>query len=270
LSFRQRQGTYFSLSAYRSNSYGDHVAMKRLIPKSKIRYPTGRVGQSIVGAKCERPSAAISETEPHRVGSQRKLRRRPESEKPMEQFLMRIGANWCAARDGEWFDSMNPFTGPNWARIPRGNAVDADEAVRAADLAFRQGPWATMSASARGLLLHRLGDVIAANAEYLADIEVNDNGNLKAEMLGQMKYLPQWFYYYGGLADKVEGRVTPMDKPGIFHYTVHEPVGVVAAIQYPHGRNPRPPTKSSSAPLSAYLSESRGTSLFIAHSCRRR
>ena len=45
----------------------------------------------------------------------------------------------------------------------------------------------------------------------LADLEVLDNGKLRAEMLGQMKYLPQWFYYYGGLADKVEGAVTPID-----------------------------------------------------------
>lgn len=82
----------------------------------------------------------------------------------------------------------------------------------------------------RGLLLHRLGDVIAANAEYLAELEVNDNGKLKAEMLGQMRYVLRWFYYYGGLADKVQGAVTPIDKPGLFHYIVHEPQGVVVAI----------------------------------------
>ena len=80
------------------------------------------------------------------------------------------------------------------------------------------------------LLLHRLGDVIAANAEALADMEVSDNGKLKAEMLGQMRYVPQWFYYYGGLADKVQGAVTPIDKKGMFHYITYEPQGVVAAI----------------------------------------
>lgn len=87
-----------------------------------------------------------------------------------------------------------------------------------------------MTASARGLLLHRLGDAIAANAELLADLEVKDNGKLKAEVLGQMKYLPQWFYYYAGLADKVEGAVTPIDRPGMLHYVNYEPLGVVAAI----------------------------------------
>jgi aldehyde dehydrogenase (NAD+) len=87
-----------------------------------------------------------------------------------------------------------------------------------------------MTASARGVLLHKLGDVFAENAERLAELEVLDNGKLRAEMLGQMKYLPQWFYYYGGLADKVEGAVTPIDKPGMFHYVQYEPQGVVGVI----------------------------------------
>jgi aldehyde dehydrogenase (NAD+) len=49
-------------------------------------------------------------------------------------------------------------------------------------------------------------------------------------MRGQLNYIPQWFYYFGGLADKVEGRVIPIDKPGVFNFTREEPVGVVAAI----------------------------------------
>lgn len=148
----------------------------------------------------------------------------------MERFQMRIGERWCDADGGQWFDSLNPFTGEPWAQMPRATAADVDAAVRAAHDAFRTGPWSTMTPSARGLLLHRLGDLIAANAEHLAETEVKDNGKLKAEMLGQMKYLPQWFYYYGGLADKIEGAVTPIDKPGMFHYISYEPLGVVAAI----------------------------------------
>ena len=87
-----------------------------------------------------------------------------------------------------------------------------------------------MTASDRGLLLYRLADVIAANAEMLADLEVRDNGKLRVEMLGQMRYLPRWFQYYGGLADKIEGHVTPIDKKGMFHYISYEPIGVVGAI----------------------------------------
>jgi acyl-CoA reductase-like NAD-dependent aldehyde dehydrogenase len=59
---------------------------------------------------------------------------------------------------------------------------------------------------------------------------VRDNGKLIAEMGGQLKYVPQWYYYFGGLADKIEGAVIPIDKPGNLNYTRYEPLGVVGAI----------------------------------------
>ncbi len=151
-------------------------------------------------------------------------------DRPIETFKMYIDGSWREAISGRFFESKNPFTGEAWARIPRAEADDVDAAVRAAHEAFKRGPWASMTASDRGLLLHRLGDVIAANAEYLADLEVRDNGKLRIEMLGQMRYLPRWFQYYGGLADKIEGAVTPIDKKGMFHYITYEPIGVVGAI----------------------------------------
>jgi len=78
--------------------------------------------------------------------------------------------------------------------------------------------------------MRKLGDLIARDATRLAVTEVRDNGKLLAEMQGQLNYIPQWFYYYGGLADKVQGSTLPLDKKGYFAFTRHEPVGVVAAI----------------------------------------
>jgi len=49
-------------------------------------------------------------------------------------------------------------------------------------------------------------------------------------MHGQLRYLPQWYHYYAGLADKVEGSVLPMDKKGLFTYAKKEPLGVVALV----------------------------------------
>ena len=72
----------------------------------------------------------------------------------------------------------------------------------------------TLTATGRGHLLRRLGDLIAENADRLAEIEVKDNGKLIAEMGMQLKYVPQWYYYFAGLADKVEGAVS-----GIFAAT---------------------------------------------------
>lgn len=148
----------------------------------------------------------------------------------MKRYDLYINAEYVEPSTGSWFESTNPFTGEAWAQIPRCNNTDIDKAVRAAHAAFTEGNWAQMSASQRGLLMHRLGDLIAENAEKLAQTEVRDNGKLYSEMLGQLNYIPQWFYYFGGMADKIEGATLPLDKKGYFAYTRHEPIGVVAAI----------------------------------------
>ncbi|MBO6949164.1 MAG: aldehyde dehydrogenase [Rhodospirillales bacterium] len=148
----------------------------------------------------------------------------------LQKYQMLIGGEWVDASDGQTFESMNPYTGENWASFPRGTAEDAERAVQAARKAFTTGDWPNMTATQRGHLLRKLGDLILAKAEDLAATEVRDNGKLIAEMGMQLKYVPQWYYYFGGLADKIEGAVTPIDKPDHFHYTRHEPLGVVCAI----------------------------------------
>ena len=87
-----------------------------------------------------------------------------------------------------------------------------------------------MTATQRGALLRKLGDLLTEHAEPLAQTEVRDNGKLISEMHGQTRYLPQWYYYFGGLADKIEGGVIPIDKTGVFNFTRWEPLGVVTAI----------------------------------------
>ncbi len=130
-----------------------------------------------------------------------------------------------------WYESFNPFTGKPWTLIPRAGKDDVDRAVAAAKSAFTYGSdWRKLTATARGALLRKLGDLISQNAARLAEIETTDNGKLFAEMRGQLTYIPQWFHYFGGLADKIEGRAIPIDKPGVLNYTREEPLGVVAAI----------------------------------------
>ena len=131
---------------------------------------------------------------------------------------------------GKWLESVNPFTAEAWALVPEGSAADVDRAVAAAKNAFHAGEWSKLTATARGALLVRLGDLISDDAERLATIESTDNGKLLREMRAQLDYVPQWFRYFGGLADKIEGRVIPIDKPGVFNFTREEPLGVVAAI----------------------------------------
>jgi (Z)-2-((N-methylformamido)methylene)-5-hydroxybutyrolactone dehydrogenase len=144
-------------------------------------------------------------------------------------FDLLIGGEATPAGSGATYDSVDPFTGAPWARVPDGSADDVDRAVTAARAALN-GPWGALTATARGKLLWRLGEIIAREAERLAELEVRDGGKLVREMVGQMRALPDYYFYYAGLADKLQGDVVPVDKPNFLVYTRHEPVGVVGAI----------------------------------------
>lgn len=148
----------------------------------------------------------------------------------MHKYKLYIDGQWIDPHGGDWIESFNPYLGKPWALIPRGDAEDVERAVSAASRAFNSGAWATMKPSQRGHLLRKLGDLVAENAQALAETEVRDNGKLIVEMLGQLRYIPQWYYYYGGLADKIEGSVIPIDKAEILNFTKYEPLGVIAAI----------------------------------------
>ncbi|HXD72490.1 MAG TPA: aldehyde dehydrogenase [Vicinamibacterales bacterium] len=141
-----------------------------------------------------------------------------------------ISGDWVDAVSGQFFETDNPYTGKPWALIPRCTAEDVDRAVKAAHAAFTSGPWPKMTASQRGALLRKLGDLVTQHSKALAEIEVRDNGKLIAEMTTTTAYMAQWYHYYGGLADKIEGAVLPTDKADTFNYTKYEPLGVVAAI----------------------------------------
>ncbi|WP_295049249.1 aldehyde dehydrogenase [uncultured Paracoccus sp.] len=148
----------------------------------------------------------------------------------LERFLNTVNGQDTASGTGRWLVSEDPFTGQPWSEIPQCDAEDARAAIEAAHAAFTTGPWPAMTATARGKLLRRFADLIEANADRLARLETRDNGKLFAEMSGQVKYLPEYYHYFGGLADKIEGGVLPSDKPDVFTYTRHEPLGVIVCI----------------------------------------
>ena len=153
---------------------------------------------------------------------------RPRAAGTTSLSLSIAGAHRPAA-SGRTYSSVDPFTQEPWAVVPDAGADDVDAAVAAARAAL-EGEWGQFTALQRGKLLFRLADLIARDADKLAEMETRDNGKLLREMAGQMAYLPEWYRYYGGLADKLEGSVIPTDKPNYLVYTRHEPVGVVACI----------------------------------------
>ncbi|MDP9940252.1 aldehyde dehydrogenase [Ectopseudomonas alcaliphila] len=148
----------------------------------------------------------------------------------LARFHMCIDGQWLDALSGKTFESLNPALGEPWAELPDADEHDVECAVQAAQKAFENPAWRKLNATSRGKLLRRLGDLIADNKEHLAQLESRDNGKLIRETRGQVGYLPEFFHYTAGLADKLEGGTLPIDKPEMFAYTVHEPIGVVAGI----------------------------------------
>jgi acyl-CoA reductase-like NAD-dependent aldehyde dehydrogenase len=154
---------------------------------------------------------------------------KPGAEETRE-YRMLIGGDWVEAISGKTFESVNPYTGKAWATSPEAGEEDVDLAVRAAREAFDEGPWGTMTGTERARLMRRLAELIAENAESLAVVESTDNGKLLREMGGQLGALPEWYYYFAGAADKIQGDTIPSHNPDFFVYTRREPVGVVGAI----------------------------------------
>lgn len=146
----------------------------------------------------------------------------------MEQFSHYINGKFEAG--AEQFESINPATEKPWAIFPAATEEEVNRAVEAADTALFKGEWAEMNATQRGKLLRKLGDLIVENAQILGELETLDSGKLATETRAQSAYVADYYYYYAGLADKIQGEVIPIDKPDLHVFTTREPIGVVAAI----------------------------------------
>ena len=128
------------------------------------------------------------------------------------------------------FQSIDPSTGQPWAIMPEARSDDVDQAVRCAQQALHAPHWRGLSATHRGNLLYRLSDLVRANAPMLAQLETRDTGKIIRETTAQISYVADFFRYYAGLADKMEGYHLPIDKPDMEVWLKREPLGVVAAI----------------------------------------
>lgn len=146
----------------------------------------------------------------------------------IQTFGHHIGGTQSKSAGAAQFLSRNPINGREWGQFATGSVADVDRAVMAADTAFAS--WRQLSASARGKLLVRWAEALRVNAERIGKMESIQNGKLLRESVGQAGALPDWLYYYAGLADKIEGAVIPLERPEVVNYTMREPLGVVAII----------------------------------------
>jgi aldehyde dehydrogenase (NAD+) len=139
-----------------------------------------------------------------------------------------IGGAFVDALDGSTFETINPHDGSVIARVARAGPADVDRAVAAASAAFPA--WARLAAATRGRVLLRLADLIEAHADELALLESLDTGHpIRDSRNLDVTRTAATFRYFGGMADKLQGDVIPVE-PGFLNYVLREPLGVVGAI----------------------------------------
>ena len=136
------------------------------------------------------------------------------------------------ARAGGSLPVVDPATGQQIAAVAEGLAEDVDLAVAAARRAFEDGPWARMKPTERGKLVWRLGDVLEAHADELAELESLDNGKpIRDARNVDLPFACELLRYMGGWSTKITGQQIPISAPGEWHaYSIREPVGVVGQI----------------------------------------
>ena len=139
-----------------------------------------------------------------------------------------IDGKFVDAASGETLASVNPHDNTPIADVAMAGKADVDAAVAAAQAAFPA--WSRMSASDRGRILLRLADKIEEHAEELAQLESLDTGHpLRDSRALDVPRTALCFRYFGGMADKLEGTVIPVDA-GFLNYTLREPLGVVGQV----------------------------------------
>ena len=147
----------------------------------------------------------------------------------IQNFKMYINGEWVDSSSGKKIQTLNPENNEVWATVPEANEKDVDKAVQSAQNAFENN-WSILHPRDRAKYLKLIADQLRENAEHLGKIETIDTGKIYRETKTQANYIAEYYDYFAGLADKVEGTVVPIDKPDMQVTTTRIPIGVVAAI----------------------------------------
>ena len=139
-----------------------------------------------------------------------------------------INGEFVDAIGGHRLPVVNPHDGSLITEIAEGRQADIDLAVAAAKAAFPK--WKAIAAAERGRLLLKLADALEANSEEFAQLESLNTGHpIKDSRFLDVPRTAACFRYFGGMADKIQGDVMPVE-PGFLNYVLREPLGVVGAI----------------------------------------
>src|SRR5262245_39870530 len=144
------------------------------------------------------------------------------------QTRLFINGEFVDSLDGATLDVLNPHDNSLIAKVAEAKGADVDRAVDAAEAAFPG--WGRAAAADRGRLLLKLADKIEAQADELARLEAIDTGHpIRDARNIDVPRTAACFRYFGGIADKLEGSVVPVE-PGFLNYVLRAPIGVVGQI----------------------------------------
>ena len=147
-----------------------------------------------------------------------------------KHYPLYLAGEFCEGAEQQQMETLNPATAKPWASFACASPADVDQAVNQARAALNSTAWRDMLPTQRGKLLYKLADLIEANAQLLGEIETIGSGKLATETVAQTRYVADYYRYFAGLADKLEGATLPIDKPDMHVFTTREPIGIVAAI----------------------------------------
>lgn len=140
-----------------------------------------------------------------------------------------IGGEWVRGAGQEYFPAINPFDQETWALIPQATDDQVASAIARARETF-DTVWKKTSGYERATLLNRLADLLEADSARMGRLESTDNGKVIRETQTQMKFAARQYRFFAGYADKLWGKVIPLDQSDIFDFTVREPIGVAVLI----------------------------------------
>lgn len=145
------------------------------------------------------------------------------------KYELFIDGRWVSDSDQEYFPAVNPYTQEVWAEVPAATEEQVASAIGAARQAF-DSEWSKTSGKDRARLLNKLADLIEADAERMGLLESTDNGKVIRETQSQMGFAARQYRFFAGSADKLWGKVIPLDQPNILDYATREPLGVAVLI----------------------------------------
>ncbi|UOD49504.1 aldehyde dehydrogenase [Orrella daihaiensis] len=145
------------------------------------------------------------------------------------KYELFIDGSWVSDSAQEFFPAVNPYTQEVWAEVPMATEAQVASAIESARRAF-DTQWSKTSGKERARLLNKLADLIEADAERMGRLESTDNGKVIRETQSQMGFAARQYRFFAGSADKLWGKVIPLDQPDVLDYATREPLGVAVLI----------------------------------------